>query len=182
MRRLLINSLHAVRRNGRRILYRLRFGGSVSIDPSTWISRRAILKVTGGGSISIGKHCEIHDYAMIATYGGDIELGDHCSLNPFSIIYGHGGVRIGEGVRIAAHSIIIPSNHNIAGDQPIRLAGETSLGIEIGDNVWLGSGTRILDGVRIGDDAVIGAGSVVTRAVARGSTVAGVPARPISVR
>lgn len=41
----------------------------------------------------------------------------------------------------------------------------------------IGSGATILCGVTIGEDALIGAGAVVTRDVAAGETVAGVPAR-----
>lgn len=41
----------------------------------------------------------------------------------------------------------------------------------------IGSGAVILGGVRIGAGALVGAGAVVTRDVAPGDTVAGVPAR-----
>ncbi len=117
---------------------------------------------------------------MLMTYGGDIRLGDNCSVNPFAIVYGHGGVRIGNGVRIAAHSVIIPANHTSATDgESLHLAPISSRGIEIEENVWLGAGSRILDGVRIGENAVVGAGSVVTKPVPRNATVAGVPARVI---
>lgn len=43
----------------------------------------------------------------------------------------------------------------------------------------IGSGAAILCGVTIGEGALIGAGAVVTRNVAPGTTVAGVPARLI---
>lgn len=120
---------------------------------------------------------------MILTYGGDITIGDNCSVNPFSIVYGHGGTRIGNGVRIAAHTVIIPAHHNIVSDgQPLYLSGTTAKGIDIGDHVWLGAGSRILDGVHIGRNAVVGAGSVVTKSVRENTTVAGVPARVLKQR
>ena len=146
------------------------------------VSRRSVLRTIGGGSIRVGAHCEIHDFSMILTYGGQIEIGDHCSLNPFSIVYGHGGVRMGRGVRIAAHSVIIPANHIRGdGDSPAYLKGVRSRGIDIGDDVWIAAGCRILDGVTIGPHSIIGAGSVVTRSVPANTTAVGVPARPLPV-
>jgi acetyltransferase-like isoleucine patch superfamily enzyme len=165
-------------------LYRARFiGRAVKIDPSSHVSWRSVIRTCGGGSISIGRNCEIHAFAMILTYGGDIAIGDNCSANPFVVIYGHGGVKIGNGVRIAAHSVIIPANHNVSGARtPLYQSGVTAKGITIGNDVWIGSGARILDGVRIDSNAVVGAGSVVTRSVAAYATVAGVPARMIRKR
>jgi acetyltransferase-like isoleucine patch superfamily enzyme len=120
---------------------------------------------------------------MILTYGGDIDIGDNCSLNPFAIVYGHGGVRIGNGVRIAAHSVIVPAMHvNSAEGKALFESGITARGIEIGDNVWLGAGVTVLDGLRIGRNSIIGAGSVVTKSVPDNTTVAGVPARVIAQR
>jgi acetyltransferase-like isoleucine patch superfamily enzyme len=46
----------------------------------------------------------------------------------------------------------------------------------------IGSGAVILCGVTIGEHAMVGAGAVVTRDVAPGETVAGVPARAIARR
>ena len=132
----------------------------------------------GGGTITIGRNCEIHPFAMLLTYGGDIRIGDDCSVNPFTIVYGHGGVSIGDGVRIAAHTVVIPANHTPGTDgQAVKDAPVIARGIVIGNNVWIGAGSRILDGVEIGPNAVIGAGSVVTRPVPAGATVVGVPAR-----
>lgn len=121
--------------------------------------------------------------SMLLTYGGDIRIGSYCSINPFTIVYGHGGVRIGDGVRIAAHTVIIPANHNVKSDgTPIHLSGHTANGIVIGNYVWIGAGARILDGVHIGNNAVIGAGSVVTRSVPENVVAVGNPARPIKRR
>ena len=147
------------------------------------VAARSVVKVCGGGTIRIGKNCEIHPFSMILTYGGDIEIGDNCSLNPFAIIYGHGGVQIGNGVRIAAHTTIIPANHSPPADGvPLQLSGVTGKGILIDDNVWLGAGCRVLDGVHISHNVIVGAGSVVSRSVPANTTVAGVPARVIKVR
>lgn len=179
----MVRSLSGIlRRAWRRIYFSLRFmGRPIHVHPTAYVSRRSVLRTRGGGSIRIGPSCEIHDFAMILTYGGDIVIGDHSSLNPFTIVYGHGGTRIGNGVRIAAHTVIIPANHVSATDEtPLFKSGVVAAGITIGDDVWIGAGCRILDGVTIGDRAVIGAGSVVTRSIPAHSTAVGVPARVIT--
>jgi UDP-perosamine 4-acetyltransferase len=52
-------------------------------------------------------------------------------------------------------------------------------GVSIGARAWVGAGAVVLPGLTVGDDAVVGAGAVVTKAVGRGITVAGNPARPL---
>ena len=167
----------------RRVVYALRFAGlNVRVDPTTWVARKAILRCTGGGEVRIGKYCEIHDFAMLDAFGGSVYLGDYCSLNPFAILYGHGGTRVGNGVRIAAHAVVIPANHNFGTTAPLHEAGVTAKGITIEDEVWLGAGVRILDGVTIGHHSVVGAGAVVTRSIPSSCTAVGVPARAIPMQ
>lgn len=165
----------------RRMWSVIRFSGvPIRVGRNPWIARKSILRIVGGGSISIGENCEIHPFSMILTYGGDIKIGNNFSLNPFSIVYGHGGVQIGDDVRIAAHTVIIPANHNVSIDgQPLHASGVSAKGIVISDHVWIGTGARILDGVHIGNNTVVAAGAVVTKSVPDYSTVAGVPARVI---
>jgi acetyltransferase-like isoleucine patch superfamily enzyme len=168
----------------RRVSLVLRFAvGSVKVHPTAWVSWRSVLRVNCGGSISIGRNCEIHPFSMLLTHGGQIRIGDNCSVNPFTIIYGCGGAYIGNNVRIAAHVMIVPENHNPGTDAvPLHLSGTTRKGIWIDDNVWIGAGVKILDGVSIGRNAVIGAGSVVSRSIPANATAVGVPARVLTTR
>ena len=157
--------------------------GNIIIDPSCDISPLSKIKTLGAESIVIRKNSNIGDYAQLHSCGGNIEIGENCSIQLFCVLYGHGGLTIGNNVRIAAHSIIIPSNHNFdRHDIPICKQGETSKGIIINDDVWIGAGSRILDGVQIGSGCVIGAGSVVTKSIAENFIVAGVPATIVRKR
>jgi len=56
---------------------------------------------------------------------------------------------------------------------------ESSKLIVIGNQVWIGSGARILKGVIIGDNAIIAAGSIVTRDIPANCMAAGIPARVV---
>jgi acetyltransferase-like isoleucine patch superfamily enzyme len=147
------------------------------------VSTRATLSRELGGSISIGAHTHIHDFVRLESYGGDITIGDYCSINPFCILYGHGGLAIGRDVRIAAHVVIVPANHVFADRaKPIREQGLSCKGIVIGDDVWIGAGARILDGVKIANGSVIGAGAVVTRSTEPYGVYVGSPARLVAER
>jgi bifunctional N-acetylglucosamine-1-phosphate-uridyltransferase/glucosamine-1-phosphate-acetyltransferase GlmU-like protein len=76
----------------------------------------------------------------------------------------------------------IGDNANIgAGTITANYDGKAKHKTKIGKKAFIGSGTVLVAPVEVGDSAVTGAGSVVLRGrnVAKGSTVAGVPAQPI---
>jgi sugar O-acyltransferase (sialic acid O-acetyltransferase NeuD family) len=52
--------------------------------------------------------------------------------------------------------------------------------VTIGDDTLVGTGATILQGLSVGAGATIGAGAVVTKDVEAGTTVVGVPAKPLS--
>lgn len=136
-----------------------------------------------GGFIRIGENTTIDKHVILRAYGGVINMGDNCSVNPFSVLYGHGGLYIGSGVRIAAHSVFIPANHNFSNlDVYIYTQGETMKGIRVEDDVWFGTGVRVLDGAVVGKGVVVAAGAVVTKDLAPNCIYAGVPAKKIRER
>ena len=96
----------------------------------------------------------------------NIVIGDHVQI--------HVGCTIGHDVTVDAFSTLLPG---------VRVAGC----VRIGRGAYIGSGATIINGTPdkplvVGDDAVVGAGACVTRSVAPGVTVAGVPARPLAKR
>lgn len=52
----------------------------------------------------------------------------------------------------------------------------------IGNDVWIGAKSTVMDGIRIGDGAIVAAGSVVTKDVPPYSVVGGAPAKLIKYR
>jgi len=52
----------------------------------------------------------------------------------------------------------------------------------IGDNVWVGVGSKVLGPIRVGDGVLIGAMSLVLHDVPDGATVQGIPARVTKIR
>lgn len=118
--------------------------------------------------------------AALAYVTGDLTIGADCSINPYAVVRGE--IRMGDGVRVGAHTSILGFNHSMAIDRPIHQQGTWSKGITLGDDVWIGSNATILDGVTVGDHVIIGAGSVVTKDVPDWAVVAGNPARVLRDR
>ena len=126
----------------------------------------------------MGAQSWIAGYAIVR---GDIELGENVSINPYACLSGK--VTIGNGVRIASHVSIVGFNHGFDDiDTPIYRQPLTSLGIEIGDDVWIGANAVVLDGVKIGRGAIIAAGATVVKDIPAMAIAGGVPARVLRYR
>jgi len=161
----------------------LNLNPNIQIGKHTIIEKGSIIRIQYGGKIQIGNNCIISNGAQILTHGGNIIIGNFSTINPYTIIYGQGGTQIGNYVRIAAHCCIVPSNHIFASTEiPIYKQGLSKQGIVIEDDVWLGSGVKILDGVRIKRGSVIGANAVVTHSTEEYSISVGIPAKQIKSR
>lgn len=156
---------------------------NIILDPKVWVYSNVVMETNKGGTIEIGHSTEILNGVLILTYGGNIKIGSGCSINPYTILYGHGNLTIGNNVLIAGHCLIIPANHKFEDlGRPINKQGLSKKGILIEDDVWIGAGSRILDGVKIGKGAIIAAGAVVNKDVEPYTIVGGVPAKFIKKR
>nr|WP_281429504.1 acyltransferase [Nonomuraea harbinensis] len=121
-------------------------------------------------------------YVAAGAYlSGSVRTGRDCSMNPYTVV--RGDVRLGDAVRIGAHTSLLGFNHTMS-DPDVEVFRQplTSRGIEIGNDVWIGSHVVVLDGVTVGDRAVIGAGAVVTKDVPAGAIVGGNPAKVLRWR
>jgi sugar O-acyltransferase (sialic acid O-acetyltransferase NeuD family) len=88
----------------------------------------------------------------------DISIGGYTLVN--------WNATVGHDTRIGECCVVNPAA-NIGGS------------VHIGDRVLIGAGAQVLQGRTVGDDAVVGAGAVVTRDVAPGEIVVGVPAKSL---
>ncbi|MGA2785148.1 MAG: CatB-related O-acetyltransferase [Candidatus Bathyarchaeia archaeon] len=135
----------------------VRFYGKVTTGPSLHVGRFSYF---GWGQIgpyvSVGRFCSIANGIMIGSGNHPFEW---LSTSPFFFSTDHNA-----------------SNTNIQ-DYPPNLEQTV-----IGNDVWIGYGAILLQGVKIGDGAVIGAGAVVTRDVPAYAMVGGVPAKTIRYR
>jgi acetyltransferase-like isoleucine patch superfamily enzyme len=178
----------------------------IKLTGRTYISRRARIH---GAKVDVGPRCFIDDdvtlYAsndkcritleervylyrgtvLEVAKEGEIRIGSDTHIQPYCILNSViGKLIIGRMVQVAAHCSFFPYTHRIDdASVPIQEQGFSSKGgIVVEDDVWFGTGARVLDGVRIGRGAVVGAGAVVTRDVPPYAVVVGSPARVIAER
>jgi serine O-acetyltransferase len=89
----------------------------------------------------------------------------------------HGlGVVIGETAEIG-DGVTLYQNVTLGGTDPVNASGKRHP--TIGNNVIIGAGAKVIGAFKVGDRARIGANSVVTKAVADGATMVGIPAKPV---
>jgi acetyltransferase-like isoleucine patch superfamily enzyme len=159
-------------------------GQKISLGANVVVERSAMLWVdTECSYIAIGDNSYLSAHCVLNTFNGWIKLGRNCTINSYAILYGHGGLQIGNDVRVAPQVMIMPMNHIYKDPHvPIWKQGIKAKGIKIEDDVWLGAGAIVLDGVNIGKGSVIGAGAVVTKDIPSYSIATGVPARVIKSR
>ena len=114
---------------------------------------------------------------------GYIILNKNANIGFNCEVYSLKKVEIGENVLMAAYTYIIGGGHMSSDvETPFRDQGKHAIGIKIGNNVWLGAKTIVMDGCDIGDNSVIGAGAVVTKSIPDYSVAAGIPAKVIKDR
>jgi len=139
--------------------------------------------IANGGPLEIGSSAELYDGGFFHVQKGSITVGANCSFGPYVTVFGGGGVVIGNGCRIANHTMIVSSSHAYKDRaRTIIEQGSILAPVKIGDDVWLGGHSSILYGVEIGTGAVVGANSVVRENVPPYTVVAGIPAKIIGER
>ncbi|HEX2193420.1 MAG TPA: bifunctional UDP-N-acetylglucosamine diphosphorylase/glucosamine-1-phosphate N-acetyltransferase GlmU [Candidatus Limnocylindria bacterium] len=111
----------------------------------------------------IGPRSRIGNYAELKKTA----VGAGTQQHHFSYL---GDAEVGEGVNIGAGAVTA------------NFDGERKYATVIGDGAFIGVDTMLRAPVTIGPGAKTGAGAVVTRDVAPGKTVVGMPARPIELR
>jgi UDP-3-O-[3-hydroxymyristoyl] glucosamine N-acyltransferase len=137
------------------------------VGPDTLVGDSAAIREES----TVGAGCLL---GRTATIDHDVEVGD-------GTIVGFGTAlsaksKVGRRVFVAPR--VICTNDNAMGAR--GWVEEEIVGQTIGDEARIGANATLLPGIAIGEAAVVAAGAVVTRDVEPGTTVMGVPARPVA--
>jgi serine O-acetyltransferase len=125
------------------------------------------------------RFCQTHSLKPIAFF-----------LYRFNAMVGH--VIIGRGAQIGPGFVIVHSfgivinssvkaGKNLVIEHGVTIGAEKDQSPEIGDNVFIGAGAKIIGAVRVGSDVKIGANAVVVKDLPDGATAVGIPARVVRI-
>lgn len=106
-----------------------------------------------------------------------VKLGFSIPLN----VFGPGLSIAHYGTIVVHHAAVIGKNCRIQEGVNIGATSGGKMAPKIGDNVFIGTGAKIIGDITVADDVAIGANAVVVRSIPeKGVTYGGVPAKKIS--
>jgi len=187
----LIYKLFIIKKAGKRLMIgkgvvmlhadQLKIGNNCLIDDYSYINAKSQYGISIGNNVALNRGCYLHCFGDRG--GKGIIIKDNVTVGNNSIVYGHSLVKIGKFCALGPNIVIIPENHNFKDKKtPIRKQGCSRKRITIENDVWLGSGVKILNGIMVKKGSVIGAGAVVSKNTEEYSINVGVPSRKIGER
>lgn len=162
--------------------HKIRIGDGVVVDENVLLDAKG----DSNQGIDIGAGSYIGRNSIISCKNGDIALGENANVGWNCTIAATSKITIGRDNIIAAYSYIIGGGNyqfdNI--DVPMCQAydHQGKGGVELRDDVWIGSHVAVLDGVTIESGCVVASGSTVTKNLPAMSISLGSPAKPLRQR
>ena len=145
------------------------------------VGRNVHVQVGAGAQLVIGDGCRIGERTRIVVQQGRVEIGAGARLGERCTIVAHAGMAIGARAWLEDGAVLVDFDHVVDDvELPIRSQPLVATPIVIGERARIGLGSGVLRGVTVGAGAVVGPHAVVTRDVAPGAHVGGVPARPVA--
>jgi len=141
---------------------------------------KAMARVQQNATFEINGSCNFFNGVKLNIFSGAkfaIGNGSYIAFN--SRIFVEKEIKIGANCAISWDVEMFDTDfHRISvSDDSVRRQG-----IFIGDNAWIGSGSRLLKGVHLGNNVIVAAGAVVTGCFPDNSIIGGNPAKLIGMK
>ncbi|MEL7001348.1 MAG: acyltransferase [Bacteroidota bacterium] len=135
-------------------------------------------------NVSIADNVVVKEGARICACNesATISIGVNSTVGYQTFIFASEKIEIGNNCLIAPFVYLVDSDHQIEKGININSQPNQTSPISIGNDVWIGTGAKILKGVTIGDGAVIAAGALVKDDVASNTIVGGIPSKKLGER
>lgn len=154
------------------------FGKNVTLENDVFIDGFCAEKIIIGDFSKIGAYSWVTCTSHLSKYGKGLKIGSNSAVGKFSEFGASGGIEIGNNVIMGSYISFHSENHNYSDcSKLIREQGVTSLGIKLGNNIWVGAKATFLDGCEVGDNCVVAAGAIVKGKFPKNVIIGGVPAR-----
>jgi len=116
-------------------------------------------------NITFARKVTISSFTKLKATDGPLVIGNETGFAISCFVSAsHGGVIIGDHCMFGPNVNIMSSNYMTdASEIPFSKQGSISRGVRIGNNVWVGAGSTILDGSALGDNTIVVANSLVNR-------------------
>lgn len=163
--------------------HKIKSGKTLIINDNVNINALSRKGISFGNNVTIQENTMIECTGVIGELGEGLIVGDNVGISHNCFIQVRGEVVIGANVLLGPGVYIFSENHGFGKvDQFINEQGTIRKGVSIGDGVWIGSRSVILDGVSVGTHSIIAAGSVVNRDIPGFEIWGGSPAKFIRSR
>lgn len=161
----------------------IRCGKTLTLGDNVRINALCRNSVILGNNVTVNANTIIDCTGVINELGEGLNIGDNVGIAQNCFIQVRGSVVIGSNTIFGPNVSVFSENHNFDNTENLIInQGTKRIGVNIGNNVWVGTRAVILDGVKIGNNAIIAAGSVVNKDVPENAIVGGVPAKIIKYR
>ena len=136
-------------------------------------------------NVHIYENCTVNnstigEYTYISRYShiNNTTIGRYCSIGP-NVLTGPGKHPLD---KVSTSPIFYSTKKQVGVTAAEKDTFKEASTIEIGNDVWIGANSIILDGVKIGTGCVIAANSVVTRSIPEYTIAGGSPSKLIRER
>ena len=143
------------------------------------VSPRAEVELSS--QLRFGRGVVVSSFTKIKAADGPVSIGAKSGFATGCFLSaGEAGLDIGRHVICGPNVTVVSRRYRHTElDVPFEEQGQESQGISIGNNVWIGANSTVVDGAVLRDNTIVVAGSLVNRRYPPNVIIQGSPARVI---